>query len=130
MQLAVCSVQWSSIRREEPQSGILAVPPEIQSLAGMLTSVKEGLPYTILEAGMAGLPVLASSIGGIPEIIENNVNGMLVQKADTYGITACLNHLVGNPEERKIFGQRLQQKIEKEFSLPDMLEKTFEIYND
>lgn len=95
----------------------------------MLTSIKEGLPYTILEAGLAGLPVIASSVGGIPDIINNEINGTLVEKTDTEQIMMAINHLISNPKERTDFGTRLQEKIEKEFSLEQMLKKTLEIYN-
>jgi glycosyltransferase involved in cell wall biosynthesis len=45
-----------------------------------LTSVTEALPYFLLEAGAAGLPIIASNVGGIPEIIENDVTGILIRK--------------------------------------------------
>ncbi|MFA5888964.1 MAG: glycosyltransferase [Candidatus Paceibacterota bacterium] len=93
-----------------------------------LTSIKEGLPYTILEAGLAGLPVIASSVGGIPDIIENNMSGMLVEKTSVEQVIKAIEFMIDNPEQRKIFGQKLQEKVEKEFSLKQMLEKTVEVY--
>lgn len=45
----------------------------------VLPSVKEGLPYTILEAQAAGLPIIASNVGGLPDIIKNNENGILIE---------------------------------------------------
>ena len=93
-----------------------------------LTSIKEGLPYTILEAGLAGLPVVASSVGGIPDIIENNVNGMIVEKTKTEEITKAIQFMIDNPNERRLFGTKLQQKVEKEFSLKQMLDKTESVY--
>ncbi|MCX6702063.1 MAG: glycosyltransferase [Candidatus Zambryskibacteria bacterium] len=95
-----------------------------------LTSIKEGLPYTILESGLAGLPVIASSIGGIPDIIDNNINGILVEKTNTKEITKALEYMIDNPNERKLFGLKLQEKIEKEFSLKQMLEKTIKVYEN
>ena len=94
-----------------------------------LTSIKEGLPYTILEAGLASLPVVASSVGGIPDIIENGVNGILVEKTKTEEITKVIQFMIDNPNERRVFGVKLQQKVEKEFSLKQMLEKTIKCYN-
>jgi glycosyltransferase involved in cell wall biosynthesis len=93
-----------------------------------LTSIKEGLPYTILEAGQAGLPVIASSVGGIPDIIENNVNGILLEKTKMEEITKAIRFMIANPTERKTFGLKLQEKIEKEFSIKQMLEKTEKLY--
>ena len=94
-----------------------------------LTSIKEGLPYTILEAGLASLPVVASSVGGIPDIIENGVNGILVEKTKTEEITKAIQFMIDNPNKRRVFGVKLQQKVEKEFSLKQMLEKTIKCYN-
>jgi len=93
-----------------------------------LTSIKEGLPYTILEAGLAGLPVVASSVGGIPDIIESGVSGKLVEKTKTEEITKAIQFMIDNPNERRLFGTKLQQKVEKEFSLKQMLDKTESVY--
>lgn len=93
-----------------------------------LTSIKEGLPYTILEAGLASLPIVASDVGGIPDIIENGINGILVQKTNSKQITKTIEFMINNPQERKLFGYKLQQKVEKEFSLKQMLEKTLTLY--
>lgn len=95
-----------------------------------LTSIKEGLPYTILEAGSAGLPVIASSVGGIPDIIDSGTNGILVQKTNAPQITKTIEFMIDHPNERKMFGQKLQQRVEKEFSLKQMLEKTLEVYKN
>ena len=95
-----------------------------------LTSIKEGLPYTILEAGQAGLPIIASAVGGIPDIIENNINGILVEKAKPEEIKKTIEFMINNPEERKLFGVKLQEKVEKEFSLEQMLERTIGVYKN
>jgi glycosyltransferase involved in cell wall biosynthesis len=94
-----------------------------------LTSIKEGLPYTILEAGLAGLPVVASNIGGIPDIIDNGLNGILVEKTNIEQITKTIELMIRNPDQRKSFGLKLQEKVEKEFSLKQMLNKTLQLYN-
>jgi|SRR3989344_1781705 len=93
------------------------------------TSVKEGLPYTILEAGQAGLPVVASNVGGIPDIIENGVSGILTVKGKIGEITKSLEYLISNPDKQKEFGRKLQEKVLKDFSLEKMVEKTKALYN-
>ncbi len=94
-----------------------------------LTSIKEGLPYTILEAGLAGLPIIASNVGGMPDIIDNGINGVLVDKTNVGQISKIIEFMIKNPDQRKSFGLKLQQKIEKEFSLKQMLSKTLHLYN-
>lgn len=93
-----------------------------------LTSVKEGLPYCIMEAGGAGVPVIASNIGGIPDIIDNNKSGILVKKGNVAEIKKAIETLAGNPEKRVEFGNKLKQKIEKEFDIEQMIKKTQSLY--
>ena len=94
----------------------------------LLTSLKEGLPYTILEAGLAGLPVIASNVGGIPEIITNDVSGILVEAGNIDQIAKSLKNLVLEPQKRDPLGTNLKQKVEKDFSLHKMISETEEIY--
>lgn len=94
-----------------------------------LTSTKEGLPYSILEAGLAELPVVASSVGGIPEIIEGGINGVLVEKGNPAKITQAIDYLINIKDQRKILGGKLREKVEKDFSVEQMLEKTLRLYS-
>lgn len=93
-----------------------------------LTSNKEGLPYSILEAGGAGVSVLASNVGGIPDIIDNNRNGLLVAKGNVKEIQKNIEFLATNTHRRAELGKNLKQKVEKEFSMHDMLKKTLALY--
>ncbi len=93
-----------------------------------LTSNKEGLPYSILEAGGAGVCVLASNVGGIPDIIDNNRNGLLVAKGNVKEIQKNIEFLATNTHRRAELGKNLKQKVEKEFSMHDMLKKTLALY--
>ncbi len=94
----------------------------------VLPSRKEGLPYSILEAGLAGLPVVASDVGGIPEIIEDEKTGLLVPAGDIPRLKLAIEKLVANPNLRQKIGSALKQKIERGFSFSQMLEKTLELY--
>ena len=93
-----------------------------------LTSIKEGLPYTLLEAGLAGNAILSSDIGGIPDIIDDGKNGILNKKKDVKEIQKDLEYLIENPEVRKEFGKKIKEKVEKEFSVDGMLKKTITLY--
>jgi len=95
----------------------------------ILSSIKEGLPYTILEAGLAENAVIASSVGGIPDIIENGKTGILTTKTRVGEITRAIEYLIDKPEERKFFAKNLKEKVEKEFSIEHMLEKTLKLYS-
>ena len=94
-----------------------------------LSSITEALPYVLLEAGYAGLPVIASDVGGIHEIIENNKTGILVPARNSEKIRNSIEYLINNPEKAKILGDSLKRKISKDFTQKTMLEKTFALYN-
>ncbi len=94
-----------------------------------LTSKKEGLPYAILEAGLASLPVVATNVGGIGDIIEDHKNGLLIKPHNIHQTRDGIEYLIENIEKRTEFGQNLKEKVEKEFSIEKMLEKTNQLYN-
>ena len=94
-----------------------------------LTSVTEAFPYTILEAGAAGLPVVASGVGGIPEIIKSMESGILVKPRSPSEIAKALEFFLANPAKMSQFGQTLQQRVVKEFSTTRMVKQTIDVYN-
>ena len=96
----------------------------------VLPSTKEGLPYTILEAGLAKLSVIATSVGGIPEIIQNEKTGLLVPPADSTALTNAIKKLADNQALREKLGINLQQKITQEFTLSKMLSATIAAYEN
>lgn len=95
-----------------------------------LTSRTEAFPYAILEAGLAKLPIIASRVGGIPEVIANNENGILVERGNVFDIEYHLRELIKDSRKREKFGKKIQQDVEKKFSLKLMLEKTVNLYDE
>lgn len=93
----------------------------------VLPSIKEGLPYTLLEAGLAELPVISTRAGGIPEIVGHN-EGLLIEPANAEQLADAIEKLAANPEERKLMAANLRQKILREFSLKKMLNATIAAY--
>lgn len=94
----------------------------------LLTSKKEGLPYSLLEAGAAGLPIIASKIGGIPEVITDQTNGLLINPNSVDEITSALEYISTKKDEAEIFGEKIHNKIEKDFALEKMIKETETIY--
>ncbi len=93
-----------------------------------LSSITEALPYMLLEAGYASLPIVASNVGGIPEIIENQKTGMLVSPRNSEEIKSAIEYLIKKPEKARFFGDSLKAKISKDFTQKAMVEKTFALY--
>lgn len=70
----------------------------------LLTSTSEGSPNAVLEGMVAGRPVVATSVGGVPELVEDGVNGILVASGDREGVAKALVRLAASPELRKTMG--------------------------
>ncbi len=96
----------------------------------VLPSTKEGLPYVILEAGCASLPIVSTIVGGIPEIIEDMKSGILIQSKNSRELAHALSFMIEHPEERKKYGNRLKEKIVTNFSIEKMIENVERIYQN
>lgn len=94
----------------------------------LMPSRKEGLPLALLEAASAGLPAVATNVGGIPEVIEHEKNGLLIKPDDVDGLADALTRLLLNPEEARAFGEALEEKVSTSFSEEEMLRKTLALY--
>ena len=94
-----------------------------------LTSVKEGLPYVLLEAGLAGLPIVATKIGGIPEIVENMKSGILVHPKNALEAERALSFLIDFKKKKEEFGNNLKEKVERDFTLEQMVADTVNLYS-
>jgi len=77
----------------------------------ILPSYKEGMPISILEAMSYGLPVLSTKISGIPDLIEDGINGYLDTPGDIKGMYKHLEQLINDPEERKCMGKKNLERI-------------------
>jgi glycosyltransferase involved in cell wall biosynthesis len=93
-----------------------------------LPSRSEALPYTLLEAGLAGLPVITTTVGGIPEIIESGINGVLIPPDDSETLFSSLILLAEDEGLRKRLGTNLKASIQENFSFEKMARKTFVLY--
>jgi len=96
----------------------------------LFPSVKEGLPFAILEAGMAGIPMIASAVGGIPEVITDMETGILIRPKSSEEIIQAVEYIINHPIQAENFGKKLRAMIKKDFSLAKMLRETKEVYDD
>lgn len=94
----------------------------------VLPSRSEGLPYVLLEAGAASLPVVATAVGGIPEVITEEETGVLVPYGDRGSLTEALEYVAQDETLRRRLGSALHTKVENEFSVHRMVTQTFALY--
>lgn len=92
--------------------------PQLLAQAGIfvLCSRYEGLPLSIIEAMCAGLPIVATDVGGVSELIEDGVNGFLVPAGNQAALTDCLDRLQSDPALRVRMGQASRERYLANFS--------------
>ncbi len=78
---------------------------------------REGIPVALMEAMMSELPVVASAISGIPELVEDGVTGYLVPSGDPEALASRLARFVGKPALRRAFGRSGRAKVEADFDI-------------
>ena len=83
--------------------------------AFILPSYVEGLPVSILEAMSYKMPILTTPVGGIPDVVKQNVNGILFQPGDKNGISKAIERVVNNHTENKLMGERSFQMVQPFF---------------
>jgi len=96
----------------------------------MLTSRSEGMPNSVLEAMSAGLPVVATRVGGLPDIVEQGVTGHLREAGDRVGLAAACRELLVDKERRVSMGLRAREAAEQRFSVECMVEAYETIYRE
>lgn len=104
--------------------------PELLAKAHIfvLASDYEGLPISILEAMRAGLPVVASDVGGVNECVTEGSTGFLVKRGDPELIQTRLQRLIASPGLRNQMGRAGRKSFEDQFSADVMVHKTLAVY--
>jgi len=94
------------------------------------TSLKEGLSYTLLEAMQAGLPIIATKVGGNSEMITNEKTGLLIKPASSETITKTINYFLENKNLQQTCSENAIVKYRNYFDLKTMLQKTKKVYTE
>lgn len=90
----------------------------------------EGLGVSLLQAAAAGVPIVAARAGGIPEIVRDGENGLLVEPGDAEALAERLRALLGNPAVRRRLGQRGRDLAREGFSVDAMVEGNLRVYRE
>lgn len=94
----------------------------------VLPSRTEGVPIAIAEAMACGLPVIASRVGGIPEIVDDQVNGILFDSGNVGELSSALAQIIEDPEKRKSFGTNAREKVYRSFHPDKFIESHCQLY--
>ena len=93
-----------------------------------LTSANEGSPVSLIEAMASGRPVVATRVGGVPDLVEDGVTGLLVPPEDPAALVEAIGALLADPERRRIFGRAGRERVYPAFSAERLLGDVDQLY--
>jgi glycosyltransferase involved in cell wall biosynthesis len=96
----------------------------------VLPSLWEGFGLVLLEAMAAGRPVVASSVGPIPEIVVDGVTGLLVPPGDPAALAAAIVRLLRDPDLAAAYGQAGRARVERDLRIDTMVSRTEALYDE
>jgi glycosyltransferase involved in cell wall biosynthesis len=108
--------------RNDPEAWLAAFD------AFALTSDSEGLPLVVLEAMAVGLPVVATAVGGIPDVVEHDITGTLVPPGDRHALTTVLVRLATRPQSAREMASRARRMVLERHSTEHMVEGYERLY--
>ncbi len=92
-------------------------------------SLSEGMPNSLLEAMACGLPVVASRIGGVVDIVEDGKSGILFEPGDVNGLANAMIRLLNDEELRKRLGEEAKKRVVENFSIDKVAGEYIKLYN-
>ena len=95
----------------------------------VVPSLSESFPYVVLEAAAAGLPLISTSVGGIPEIVEGT-DTPLIPAGDTHALTHAMRAVLIQPETAQARARRLKANVAEKFTVAGMTRSIVEFYGD
>lgn len=88
-----------------------------EATIGALTSLSEGMPVALMEAAACAVPVVATAVGGVPELVEHCLTGLLAPSGDVLAVAAALERLLSEPDAARKMGQAARRRAEERFSV-------------
>ncbi len=95
-----------------------------------LSSPEEGMPNVVLEAMAAGLPVVATGVGGTPEVVINGVTGLLVPPGEPGRLAAAVSDILSRRDRMLMMGREGLARVRKDFRIDTMVARTVEVYEE
>lgn len=95
----------------------------------VMPSLSEGLPMAMIEAMLAGKPIVASDVGGIPELLSTTDVGILVPPRDPEGLANALGRVISDPELRRRLGSAARARAQTHFTSSAMADRYLELYS-
>lgn len=96
----------------------------------LLTSISEGIPLTLIEAMAAGVPVVSTDVGGVPEVLSDSQTGLLAPAGDDAALAGHVLRLMNSPERREEIVRRARQRAKQIFSEEQMHQAYQKLYQE
>jgi len=96
----------------------------------VLPSLHEGIPMALLEAMAASRPVVASRVGGVPEVVDDGIEGFLVEPRDVKSLTERCQQLIQSPGLSRRMGEKARERVEQGFSAASMASQVALLYRE
>jgi glycosyltransferase involved in cell wall biosynthesis len=93
-----------------------------------MSSYTEGLPVILLETGAAGVPTVATAVGGIPEVIDDGISGFLVPPGDANALAQRIVALLGDEPRRRAMGEAARARVQRDFSFAAMARRYHDLF--
>jgi glycosyltransferase involved in cell wall biosynthesis len=94
----------------------------------VLASVQESFPNAVVESMAAGVPVVATRVGGVPELVREEVDGLLVPAGEAEALAGAMLRLLREPELAERMGRAARERIRESFSIEKMVRETEDLY--
>ncbi|HMJ27923.1 MAG TPA: glycosyltransferase [Xanthobacteraceae bacterium] len=128
------AVDQASIDRYAPYVIALGARSDVPALLGLAdvfacpTEYREGIPRVLLEAGLAGVPMVATRVPGCDDVVVKNWNGHLVPQRDPRALAAAILDLLQDPARARAMGQRSIELVRREFDLNVVADRYADLY--
>jgi glycosyltransferase involved in cell wall biosynthesis len=100
-----------------------------RAAVGVLTSDSEGMPVSLMEAAACGVPVVATSVGGVPELVDDGTTGYLVPRGDAEGLADKLGRLLENSDVRSTMGADARRRAQQRFALTRQVDQLLALWS-
>ncbi|MDD5169237.1 MAG: glycosyltransferase, partial [Syntrophales bacterium] len=118
--------------------GRARVCPARRDLAGMLSAIdiliiasrSESVPLLLYDTMAMARPLVATAVGGIPEVLEDGKTGLVVPPEDAAALAAAIEHLLASPAMADAMGQRARTRILERYAIENCVREIQQIYQD
>jgi glycosyltransferase involved in cell wall biosynthesis len=127
-ELGAAGLDATSLDRVDDGMGVAGTLPGFDIFVLSSVPRSEGLPTAIVEAMACGLPVVATDVGGVRELVDDGKTGYVVPPRDHQAIGTAISRLLADPELRSAFGRRARQRMEQRWSLDSCVDAHLRAY--